>query len=66
MCSSVGWQELSGLSVLLSLLLQEAEDSLKAGPVPEVGVCIQEEVVSWMVTQKWFTPGQVQVFQRSS
>lgn len=42
----------SGLSMFLSLLQQEAEDSLDAGPGPGVGVCIQEEVVSWVITWK--------------
>lgn len=59
MCFSVGWQELGGLSVFLSLLQQEAEDSLRAGLEPEVGVCIQEAVVSLIITWTWFTPGQV-------
>lgn len=58
MCFSVGWQELSGLSVFLSLLQQEAEDSLRAGPGPEVGVCIQEAVVSLIITWNWFTPAR--------
>lgn len=42
----------SGLSMFLSLLQQEAEDSLDAGPGLGVGVCIQEEVVSWVITWK--------------
>jgi hypothetical protein len=49
MCFSVGWQQLSGLSMFLSLLQQEAEDSLKTGPGPEAGVRIQEAVVSPIV-----------------
>lgn len=28
-------------------------------PRPEVGVCIQEAVVSLIITWTWFTPGQV-------
>lgn len=28
-------------------------------PGPEVGMCIQEAVVSLIITWTWFTPGQV-------
>lgn len=50
MCFSVDWQELSGLSVFLSLLQQESRDSLEAGLGPEVGVCFQGAVVSLIIT----------------
>lgn len=38
---------------------KKPKTSLRVGPGPEVGMCIQEAVVSLIITWTWFTPGQV-------